>query len=95
MRAAAGKPHASHVHARAALTQCSARRAGMPKKSLGDKLRKWDVRFFVLTFDAVYYFKFEEDFLAGRPAKVRTPQHACAAHYRRCDARHCLTRPLA
>jgi hypothetical protein len=25
----------------------------------------------VLTFDAIYYFKFEEDFLAGRPAKVR------------------------
>ena len=29
------------------------------------------MRFFVLTFDAVYYFKFEEDFLAGRPAKGR------------------------
>ena len=41
------------------------------KKSLGDKMRKWDIRFFVLTFDAFYYFKYEEDFLAGRPAKGR------------------------
>ena len=57
----------------------------MPKKSLGDKLRKWDVRFFVLTFDAIYYFKFEEDFLQGRPAKVRR-MHTTELRQRPCDS---------
>ena len=41
------------------------------KKSLGEKLKKWDIRFFVLTFDAFYYFKYEEDFLNHQPAKGR------------------------
>lgn len=78
------------VHLRAVLTRWSVCHAGMPKKSLGDKLRKWDVRFFVLTFDAIYYFKFEEDFLAGRPAKVCTPQtHPhCALPLHRCSTSH-------
>ena len=42
-----------------------------PRDCPADRRERRAVRFFVLTFDAVYYFKFEEDFLAGRPAKGR------------------------